>query len=110
GACVLVRSPPVTWTTVHMIMSEDPPRVLELSWWFDRVGVVEAQHPYSVPVVQREAVRDSVRCPRRRLDAPRRDLDPVAIALVQDAPIQVQEWLDILVVHAMIVSPDDMNA
>ena len=67
------------------------------------MGVVVAKYPFAVRFVQRQAVTNSIRKCLACFHPPHLNLDPVAVALIDDLVMQVEEGVDPGVVrHALV--------
>ena len=63
----------------------------ELFRKLDRMRIVVAEHPRTVPIMEGQAVPDPMRNVFGHLYRPHLDFDPEAILLLQDAAIQVKQ-------------------
>lgn len=77
-----------------VIERQDASGVLELPGRLDGMRVVVAQNAIAIRFVQRQRVPDAMRNLVGYLDAPRLQLDPVAVSLFKNRPVQIKRGVN----------------
>ena len=75
---------------------------------FDGMRVVIAQNPFATGRVQRQRVPYSVGNILAGRNFPSLDLDPIAVLLIDDLVMEVKKRTDLVLLHGLSISPDDI--
>ncbi len=94
GIPKLVRHTLVTGMPMPVVIRQSSPRVLELFRRFNCVGIVVAQNPLAIRLVQCQRVTNTVRDVLADCDLPSFDLDPVTIVLINDLVVEFNKGSD----------------
>lgn len=89
-----VRNTLVGSATVPVVVTKDPSRVPESPANRDGVRIVVSENPGSRRIVQCQRISYAVRDGRRNSHAPRLDLDPISVALIEDLAVEIEECVD----------------
>lgn len=75
--------------SMSVVIRQTHTRKLEFLGRLDRMGIVVAQNPFAVRLMQRQRLTNAMRSIGRRRHSPSVDLDPETISLINDLAIQV---------------------
>jgi hypothetical protein len=81
----LVRAVPVL-----VVIGQDAPGLHELLRWLDGMCIVISEYSLPIRLMERQRVANAVRNLWRRIDPPGLDLEPIAMALVDDLVVLVE--------------------
>ena len=84
----LVRNALVASMPMLMVIRQSSPRILELFRRLNGMGIVVAQNPLAIRLVQCQRVTNAVRDVLTYCDLPSFNLDPVAIVLINDLVVE----------------------
>ena len=98
-----IRHAPIACVPVLVVVRQSSADILEFLWRLYSMCIVVAQNSFSVGLVQRQCIANSMRYFLRRDNTPSFDLDPVPSILIDDLTVEVNQSFNSRVIAHIVV-------